>query len=369
MKRFLTTTALALTMGVSAWANTDMQTDWSAPVEATEGQFYGSDLIGMRIYRSETEYQTGDEYQSGELQEWDDVGEINDLIISQSGEVDAVILGIGGFLGLGERDVAIKMDAIRIVHEAGDPDDRFLVVNASKEELGLVPEYRRDAGEVAEETQAEVETEGVNAVEEAEAALEHAAQETETAAENAAAETDAAVENATEETAQAAENAAQEVEETAENAAQETEAAVETAAAEVEAEVAEAEQAAEETQREVAEAAGEEPVIFNRPEEQREGYAEVEMVEATSMSTEELEGARVYGVNDEDLGEISALIAENGELTKAVIDVGGFLGMGEKPVAVQFASLQILKNAETGNLRVYLDATEEGLEAQPEYKG
>jgi len=67
-----------------------------------------------------------------------------------------------------------------------------------------------------------------------------------------------------------------------------------------------------------------------------------------------------------EIGEL--LLAEDGKIESAVINVGGFLGMGEKPVAVTFEELQLLRN-EDGELRVYIDATKENLEAQPEYQG
>jgi hypothetical protein len=49
------------------------------------------------------------------------------------------------------------------------------------------------------------------------------------------------------------------------------------------------------------------------------------------------------------------------------IDVGGFLGIGEKPVAVSFDALRVRKD-EDGNLFVRVDATKEQLEQAPTYK-
>ena len=44
---------------------------------------------------------------------------------------------------MGERDVSVNMDEIRIVTEEGDSDDRFLVVNTSKEMLEKAPAFER----------------------------------------------------------------------------------------------------------------------------------------------------------------------------------------------------------------------------------
>ncbi|MFD2032266.1 PRC-barrel domain-containing protein [Ancylobacter dichloromethanicus] len=54
----------------------------------------------------------------------------------------------------------------------------------------------------------------------------------------------------------------------------------------------------------------------------------------------DLTGTEVVTSNDEELGSISDLVVErDGRIVAAVIDVGGFLGIGAKPVAVSFASL------------------------------
>ena len=49
--------------------------------------------------------------------------------------------------------------------------------------------------------------------------------------------------------------------------------------------------------------------------------------------------------------------------------LAAFLGLGEKPVAVPFEQLQILRDANGDELRVYIDANEAALKAKPEYKG
>ena len=100
---------------------------------------------------------------------------------------------------------------------------------------------------------------------------------------------------------------------------------------------------------------------------ERDGY---QPVMTKDLTAEDLTGARVYGLNDEDVGEISELVlTDAGMVEKAVIDVGGFLGIGEKPVAVAMDELTIIRNAEGDDLRVYIDSTEDALEARPEYEG
>jgi sporulation protein YlmC with PRC-barrel domain len=68
------------------------------------------------------------------------IGDVNDLILSQDGQIQAVILGVGGFLGIGEKDVAVNARAVQIVQ---DGDNKRLVVQATKEALNAAPAYDR----------------------------------------------------------------------------------------------------------------------------------------------------------------------------------------------------------------------------------
>jgi hypothetical protein len=87
----------------------------------------------------------------------------------------------------------------------------------------------------------------------------------------------------------------------------------------------------------------------------------------TSITTDELLGTAVYGSNDNWVGEIGELaLTEDGEIEAVIIDVGGFLGIGEKPVALSMDQIQ-LRRGEGGafgdDLRAYVNATEEELES------
>lgn len=67
------------------------------------------------------------------------VGSINDVLIDKSGKVAAVIVGVGGFLGIGERNVAMSFDQVHVHNDNGT-----LVATASvtKDQLRQVPEWR-----------------------------------------------------------------------------------------------------------------------------------------------------------------------------------------------------------------------------------
>ena len=77
------------------------------------------------------------------------IGEVNDLIVSGDGNVEAVILGVGGFLGIGEKDVAVNTNAVQMVQ---DGDNVRLVVQATKETLESAPTYDRSNRRYATDT-------------------------------------------------------------------------------------------------------------------------------------------------------------------------------------------------------------------------
>lgn len=67
------------------------------------------------------------------------VGDINDILISSDGKIAAVIVGVGGFLGLGEKDVALPFDQ---VVAARDADGNLkLTTSMTKEALQSAPGY------------------------------------------------------------------------------------------------------------------------------------------------------------------------------------------------------------------------------------
>lgn len=67
-----------------------------------QGQWRSTKLIGLKVYNSNN----------------DDIGDINDLIMGQDGRVEAVVIGVGGFLGMGEHDVAVPFGQVRFVEQS-----------------------------------------------------------------------------------------------------------------------------------------------------------------------------------------------------------------------------------------------------------
>jgi sporulation protein YlmC with PRC-barrel domain len=97
----LLTTAL-MTGVASAQTTTTSKAD-TVVTNAThkEGEWRASKLVGVNVYNEGNEK----------------VGDINDVILDRTGKVATLIIGVGGFLGMGEHYVAVGFDKLRWVNE------------------------------------------------------------------------------------------------------------------------------------------------------------------------------------------------------------------------------------------------------------
>ena len=68
---------------------------------ARAGQWRASKLIGLNVYNEQNEK----------------LGDISEILLDQSGKVAGVVIGVGGFLGLGQHDIMVSMDKIKFVDE------------------------------------------------------------------------------------------------------------------------------------------------------------------------------------------------------------------------------------------------------------
>ncbi|MGE0233707.1 MAG: PRC-barrel domain-containing protein, partial [Flavobacteriaceae bacterium] len=214
------------------------------------------------------------------------LGDINDLLLASDGTIKAVIIGVGGFLGIGEKAVAVDISRISAVEQDGE---RWLMLEASKEELENAPEFTAEEDRTAE-----------------------ASDNTQRQAMNERAATDT---NKMDKTADANDR----------------------------------------MQNDKAAAKADDRA------------AENQTVDVTKLSAEELIGTQVYGAENEVIGEVSDVVLDGKQQVEAfIVDVGGFLGIGEKPVALDAAKLQISKD-EDGDLTVHTSFTEARLEKQKAY--
>lgn len=77
----------------------------TAPTQQQSGQWRGSQLIGLDIYNDKNEK----------------VGDVTELITNSNGQIEALVVGVGGFLGMGRHDVALRWADFRFVNEPRRP--------------------------------------------------------------------------------------------------------------------------------------------------------------------------------------------------------------------------------------------------------
>jgi sporulation protein YlmC with PRC-barrel domain len=70
------------------------------------------------------------------------IGDVSDLIIDNDGNVTAAVISVGGFLGIGEKDVEIPFKELKISVRGGKD---WLTLNRTKDELKLAPTYDKKA--------------------------------------------------------------------------------------------------------------------------------------------------------------------------------------------------------------------------------
>jgi sporulation protein YlmC with PRC-barrel domain len=70
------------------------------------------------------------------------IGDLNDLVIDKDGKVAAVVIGVGGFLGLGEKNVAVDFGQLQ---KAGGVSSNKLVIEMTEQDLRNAPAFQRSS--------------------------------------------------------------------------------------------------------------------------------------------------------------------------------------------------------------------------------
>lgn len=258
-------------------APVDMNAAPAEPVKRAEGNL-ATNIIGESVYNG-----TGDDAQN--------IGDVNDIVLTKDGKAESLVIGVGGFLGIGEKSVAYPFDKAAWAQKNGD---RWLVAQTTKEELTAQPDFNRKAYDPAPAT---------------------------TASNNAT-----------------------------------TPAPTETAAP------APAEKTAEAPAAAAPDAKTTDPTQTAAID--KSTLTEVPVGE---IRGDDLKGTSVYGANDVRVGEIGdVVLAPDSKPDAVIVDVGGFLGMGEKEVAVGMDNLKFMTD-KNGKKYLYTTFTKEQLQAQSAY--
>jgi len=73
--------------------------------------------------------------------DWDEVGEVSDVLVAKDGQVHSVIIDAGGYLGLGERRVQLPVKSLQFVRDGGTQADYFVVYLGSRLMLENTPVF------------------------------------------------------------------------------------------------------------------------------------------------------------------------------------------------------------------------------------
>ncbi|TIV74021.1 MAG: PRC-barrel domain containing protein, partial [Mesorhizobium sp.] len=98
------------------------------PVKKAEGNI-ASNIMGESVYNG-----TADDAQK--------IGDVNDIVLAKDGKAESLVIGVGGFLGIGEKNVAYDFAKAKWAEKNGD---RWLVAETTKEELQAQPDFNRKA--------------------------------------------------------------------------------------------------------------------------------------------------------------------------------------------------------------------------------
>ncbi|MCF4099185.1 PRC-barrel domain-containing protein [Maritalea mediterranea] len=268
----------------------------------------------------------------GEADNWAAIGDVNDVVMDENGNAEWIIVGVGGFLGLGEKEVALSIEDIQWVERDGE---RIVVTSMTKADLDAAPTFDRAALEAEGEYTADRMSwteEGQKWIKD----LQSKAQQT--------------MQDLTDDSETNVDASAQ----------SETEANVETDATMTDGE----DLAIEGQDGEMSNEGSGEMNLDMDWNWDDEGWKTMAHGE---LSADDLMGTPVFGPDQNEVGEISdVLVTQDGNVTAYIVDVGGFLGLGEKPVALSADKLSIYVDADN-NLRVRSEFSQETLEAGPAY--
>lgn len=222
---------------------------------------------------------------------WDNVGNIDDVVLTKDGELRGVLVDVGGFLGFGARTVLVDIDNLYFVADDSAPediDDFVVVATLSKEQLEALPEW--DSSQL--NTGFEARSYGTEPAQQNDAAMST------TGTEPMDAENQTATAGRT---------------------------------------------------------------------EVPDGYV---VLDAEARTADRLMGADVYGREGDNIATVDDLVmGDTGEVTHAIMDVGGFLGLGSHTIALEINDLDILWSDESDDVRVQVTMTQEEMESLPEYEG
>ncbi len=76
--------------------------------------------------------------------EGEEIGTVDDLILGGEGEIVGIVVGVGGWLGIGEREVALSWEMVDVQRDPEDPDAFIVLADVDPQAVENAPEFERD---------------------------------------------------------------------------------------------------------------------------------------------------------------------------------------------------------------------------------
>jgi sporulation protein YlmC with PRC-barrel domain len=124
LKHSLAAAALAIALATPAFAQTPGTAEkFVQKQQATDWR--GTKLIGATVYGQDNA----------------SIGEVSDVLIGNDGAIRAAVIGVGGFLGVSEKNVAIPFNALKITGKPDSSSIQKITVNYTKDDLRAAPNF------------------------------------------------------------------------------------------------------------------------------------------------------------------------------------------------------------------------------------
>lgn len=167
MKHLMLSSALVTAMSVGAMAQTapeapvaDAPAAAASSMAANVPAFKASDFMGKSVHALETETAesgtaidqsqrwTDTDRFTAARDNWDDIGNIEDVVMTQDGTIRGILVDVGGFLGIGARTVMVDIENLYFVADDSTPEDLTdfdVVATYSRAQLEALPEFEDSA--------------------------------------------------------------------------------------------------------------------------------------------------------------------------------------------------------------------------------
>lgn len=140
-RKLLATTAMAGLLVGGALAQQATTPAPAEPVPVSPATTAPADAAAKPVVRAEGELASsiiGESVYNGSAENAEEIGDVNDMVLDKDGVVKSLIVGVGGFLGVGEKNVEVDYKTAEWAEKNGD---RWIVVATTKDQLLALPAF------------------------------------------------------------------------------------------------------------------------------------------------------------------------------------------------------------------------------------